>query len=142
MAPLPLLQLAHILILFCCLYVDAGRKKEPAKPDVAISKFNPGGQYVMLTFDDGPHHGVTPRVLDILREKKVKATFFLMGSQLRKSPHLVQRIHREGHDIQNNGWKRQSASLIDVRHLGDQVNHTFHVIENLLANTTTSISGK
>jgi peptidoglycan/xylan/chitin deacetylase (PgdA/CDA1 family) len=130
----PLLQLALILF-FCCFLADAGKKKEP-KPDVAISKFNPGGQYVMLTFDDGPHYGVTSRVLDILREKKVKATFFLMGSQLRKSPQLVQRIYNEGHDIQNNGWKRTSAPLVDVRQLGGQVNHTSHVIESLLANTT------
>ena len=36
----------------------------------AISSFNPGGQYVVLTFDDGPHAILTPKLLDILKEKK------------------------------------------------------------------------
>ena len=46
----------------------------------AISQIDKvSGQYVMLTFDDGPHGTLTPKLLDILKEKNVKATFYVMG---------------------------------------------------------------
>ena len=52
-----------------------------------------------LTFDDGPHEENTSRVLDILKERNVKATFFVVGENVRKYPELMQRIVAEGHAI-------------------------------------------
>ncbi len=54
---------------------------------------------VVLTFDDGPIHTYTPRVLDILAANCVKATFFLVGSMAHAYPRLVRRIYNEGHSI-------------------------------------------
>lgn len=54
---------------------------------------------VVLTFDDGPIHTYTPRVLDILAANCVKATFFLVGSMADAYPRLVRRIYNEGHSI-------------------------------------------
>ena len=46
----------------------------------AISQIDKvSGQYIMLTFDDGPHATLTPKLLDILKEKSAKATFYVMG---------------------------------------------------------------
>ena len=46
----------------------------------AISQIDKvSGQYIMLTFDDGPHATLTPKLLDILKEKNAKATFYVMG---------------------------------------------------------------
>jgi len=59
---------------------------------------------VALTFDDGPSPEVTPRVLDILREKKAKATFFLVGQQVELNPGLARRMSHEGHAIGNHTW--------------------------------------
>lgn len=56
---------------------------------------SPGG--VALTFDDGPHPSSTPRVLDVLAEHGVPATFFCVGSNARAHPELVARIQAEGH---------------------------------------------
>lgn len=54
-----------------------------------------------LTFDDGPHPVNTPKVLDILGRAKVKATFFVCGTTVRKYPGLVRRIVAEGHALGN-----------------------------------------
>lgn len=70
----------------------------------AISRYAPGGQYIMLTFSGGPHHYATPRVLDILKEQKAKATFFVTGSSAEAHPNLILRMHEEGHEIGNHGY--------------------------------------
>jgi peptidoglycan/xylan/chitin deacetylase (PgdA/CDA1 family) len=60
---------------------------------------------VALTFDDGPSPSWTPQVLDLLREQGVKATFCLIGINVRKYPQLVSRIVREGHTLCNHSWQ-------------------------------------
>ena len=52
-----------------------------------------------LTFDDGPSEANTDRILDILKERNVKATFFVIGEYVRKYPETARRIVREGHAI-------------------------------------------
>ncbi|MDE2182217.1 MAG: glycosyltransferase [Alphaproteobacteria bacterium] len=54
-----------------------------------------------LTFDDGPDPDYTPAILDILKEKNVKATFFVIGANAEAHPGLIQRILAEGHEIGN-----------------------------------------
>jgi len=62
------------------------------------------GDAVYLTFDDGPIPEVTPKILDILREKQVKATFFVVGDNVRKYPDLLDRIVAEGHRVGNHTY--------------------------------------
>lgn len=57
------------------------------------------GRTVALTFDDGPDPTWTPRVLDSLRSRGVKATFFVVGSRVNEHPELVRRILAEGHEL-------------------------------------------
>ena len=52
-----------------------------------------------LTFDDGPYPPYTGRLLDVLKEKKIHATFFLVGEQARLHPDLVRRMVDEGHTV-------------------------------------------
>ncbi|MDE7282006.1 MAG: N-acetylmuramoyl-L-alanine amidase [Lachnospiraceae bacterium] len=59
--------------------------------------FHPKTMY--LTFDDGPSEENTARVLDILKERNIKATFFLIGENVRNHPEMAQRIVAEGHTI-------------------------------------------
>lgn len=58
---------------------------------------NPKTMY--LTFDDGPSEEYTDMVLDVLKEKNIKATFFLIGEYVRKYPETAKRIADEGHTI-------------------------------------------
>ena len=56
-----------------------------------------------LTFDDGPSSN-TSQILDILNERGIKATFFVLGSNVEKSPEMVKRMYDEGHFIANHGY--------------------------------------
>lgn len=60
---------------------------------------------IALTFDDGPNTEFTPKVLDILKKHKAKATFFLIGKHIKKNPELVKRILTEGHVIGNHSYE-------------------------------------
>ena len=58
---------------------------------------------VFLTFDDGPSNN-TNQILDILNEREIKATFFVLGSNVEKKPEIVKRMYDEGHFIGNHGY--------------------------------------
>ena len=70
----------------------------------ALGKIESDRKVVALTFDDGPNPDATPLILDTLREKGVRATFFILGSHAERWPELVRRIAREGHQIGNHGY--------------------------------------
>lgn len=63
-----------------------------------------------LTFDDGPSSNTQP-ILDILKEKGIKATFFVLGSNVEKAPETVKRIYEEGHFIANHGYSHVYTSI-------------------------------
>jgi len=54
---------------------------------------------IFITFDDGPDELITPIILDVLSEKKVKATFFMVGEKIEKNRALVDLIIKSGHEI-------------------------------------------
>jgi len=65
---------------------------------------------VFLTFDDGPS-GITPEILDILKQEDVKATFFVLGSQVEIRPDIVKRAYEEGHYIANHGYSHKYSEI-------------------------------
>ena len=74
--------------------VPAVEPSAKAAPSIAVS-----GRYIALTFDDGPYPPYTERLLDVLKEKKAYATFFLVAEQAQRYPELVKRMAAEGHTI-------------------------------------------
>ena len=64
--------------------------------------------HVALTFDDGPDPVATPLFLDVLAERRVTATFFLLGSMAERSPGLVREMSAAGHEIAVHGWHHRS----------------------------------
>ena len=69
---------------------------------------------VLLTFDDGPDPHNTPRLLDLLRRKHVKATFFVVGSEVLSHPSLVRRELAEGHDIGSHTFTHADLGTLPV----------------------------
>ena len=65
---------------------------------------------VYLTFDDGPSSNITPQILDILKDKGVKATFFILDYG-QNTEHLVKRIVNEGHSIAIHGGSHDYATV-------------------------------
>jgi len=70
----------------------------------ALSRIQSENKAVALTFDDGPNPEATPLILDVLAEKGVRATFFVLGSHAERWPDLVLRIAHEGHQLGNHGY--------------------------------------
>ena len=70
----------------------------------AVFRMNPNERAVYLTFDDGPIPEVTPWVLDLLKVYDVKATFFMVGDNIRKYPNIYQSVVADGHQIGNHTY--------------------------------------
>lgn len=68
-----------------------------------VNRSESGRPEVALTYDDGPDPASTPQLLDLLRERGARATFFCVGRRSRAHPVLVRRIHAEGHDLGGHG---------------------------------------
>lgn len=61
---------------------------------------SPGdAKIIYLTFDDGPINGITDKLLDVLKQKDVRATFFVVGKEIKGREMLLKRIYTEGHSI-------------------------------------------
>jgi len=91
---------------------EASAPSTPAEPEIRVpagdGPFNSlrttGSTAVALTFDDGPDPVHTPRILQMLAEHDVKATFCLVGEQVRKHPDVVRQIVAAGHTLCNLTW--------------------------------------
>ena len=74
---------------------------------------------IYLTFDDGPTPGVTDWTLNILKQYNIKATFFLIGNNIKQNPEIFEKIKIDGHAIgnhtydHNNGWKTKDKDYIE-----------------------------
>lgn len=83
---------------------------------------------VALTFDDGPSPGYTEDLLDGLKERNVKATFFLIGQKAEANPELVRRIALEGHVIGNHSYSHINLGVLSDEKACDQISHTNQII--------------
>jgi peptidoglycan-N-acetylmuramic acid deacetylase len=74
-----------------------------------------------LTFDNGYENGYTKRILDILQEKKVPATFFVTGHYVKDQPELLKRMVREGHLIGNHSWSHPDMTRISDNRIKEEL---------------------
>lgn len=74
--------------------------------------------YVAITYDDGPHPQNTPRLLDMLKQRGIRATFFIVGDRTKQDfPRIAQRIHAEGHEIGNHTWSHKHYFDVSPEHI-------------------------
>jgi peptidoglycan/xylan/chitin deacetylase (PgdA/CDA1 family) len=62
-------------------------------------------EHVYLTFDDGPDPEITPAILSLFREHKVRATFFVLGEKAQRHPQIIKQIFENGHAIGNHSFR-------------------------------------
>ncbi len=78
---------------------------------------------VALTFDDGPDERSTPALLELLRERGVRAAFFGIGKRVAAHPEIAARIVREGHLLENHSYNHSNATnFFSVPHLRAELN--------------------
>lgn len=91
---------------------------------------------IALTFDDGPDSLYTLQILDILKQKNVKATFFLVGKHIKLYPKVVTRMVREGHSIGNHTYTHLYLANAPDSMVNYEVSSTQHLIDSLCSNNT------
>lgn len=91
----------------------------------------PRVKQVALTFDDVPDPRFTGKVLDVLKEQQVKATFFAVGERAKKHPELMKRIHEEGHAIGNHSYNHAQLNKLSLEKFKSQIERTNTILKSL-----------
>ena len=89
-----------------------------------VAQYGYNTRKVAITFDDGPDPTWTPKVLDILKAKNVKGTFFMIGEVAQDNVSVMQRVFREGHEIGNHTFTHPDISEISLTQVDLQLNLT------------------
>ena len=83
---------------------------------------------VAMTFDDGPHPKLTPKLLDMLKERNIKATFFVIGKCVAEYPDIAKRIVDEGHEIANHSWNHPQLTKLSASAFDAEISQTTDAI--------------
>jgi len=93
--------------------------------------------YIAMTFDDGPSSANTPRLLEILKQRNIKATFFLIGQNAASNPEIVRRILADGHEVGNHSWTHPQLSKLSDDRVTTEINKTQDAIKEASGFTPT-----
>ena len=85
-----------------------------------------------LTFDDGPNPAWTPRLLDMLAEHEVRATFFMLGGFAQREPELVRRIAAAGHLIGNHSWSHPNLARSSSSRVREELRRTQAALQEIV----------
>lgn len=84
---------------------------------------------ICLTFDEGYENGYTPAILDTLKDKKVKAVFFVTYDFVSQNPELVSRMINDGHVVGNHTWHHYDMTTIDTETARDEIAYLHNYIK-------------
>lgn len=101
--------------------IEVSGTEEAEKPKIAI------------TFDDGPHPRFTPRLLDGLKERGVKASFFVIGNLAEVNPEIIKRQKEEGHLIGNHTYNHVDIGKMSDEKAREEIEKTGEVIKKITA---------
>jgi peptidoglycan/xylan/chitin deacetylase (PgdA/CDA1 family) len=100
------------------------------EPRTSFSSVHVDGPYIAMTFDDGPSATLTPKLLDLLAARQIKATFFVIGENVAEHPEIVARAAREGHEIGNHSWSHPNFARMTDDAIRSQLKRTDEAITN------------
>jgi peptidoglycan/xylan/chitin deacetylase (PgdA/CDA1 family) len=109
----------------------------PAEPRITFSSVHVAGPYIALTFDDGPRATLTPKLLDLLATRRIKATFFVIGQNVAEHPEIVARAAREGHEIGNHTWSHPHLDKMSDENVRRQLQQTENAIQSATGTKST-----
>jgi peptidoglycan/xylan/chitin deacetylase (PgdA/CDA1 family) len=97
-----------------------------AAPEAQItwSSVRVNGPYIAMTFDDGPSAKLTPKLLDILAERHIHVTFFVVGENVKLHPEIVKREVAEGHEVGNHSWDHPDFAKKSEEFVRSQLDRT------------------
>lgn len=110
----------------------AGAAQETSPQNlVAYSAAVVDGPYIAITFDDGPNPETTPRLLKMLEQRGIKATFFVLGSRAVASPNIIKQMVAQGHEVANHSWDHPQLPKLSVAAADKQIADTNAAIEQI-----------
>ncbi|KUO49877.1 MAG: hypothetical protein APF76_01140 [Desulfitibacter sp. BRH_c19] len=122
------------------LQMDLGAKEANYKVEQQVwYSGNEEKRQVALTFDDGPDNYYTLQILDILQEHDIKATFFVIGSNVERFPEVVERIANEGHIIGNHSWSHKDFAKLSSNSMLEELVNTEEILYSIVGNKHTNI---
>jgi len=138
-----------LLVVICSLLAYYHFKKPSEFPPAAENRYKrghniPGKLYwagsvqdkvIALTFDDGPEREWTPKILDILKQKNVKATFFVVGKQVQMYPDVLQRINAEGHVIGDHTFDHADLTKLDAQQVEQEIEKCADLVHEIIGKT-------
>jgi peptidoglycan/xylan/chitin deacetylase (PgdA/CDA1 family) len=90
----------------------------------AYNSINTSQPYVAMTFDDGPHPELTPKLLDELKKRDIRATFYVVGRNVVEYPDIVKRMVAEGHEVANHSWSHPALTKLSADGVRKQMDDT------------------
>lgn len=109
-------------------------EKENKKTSIS-NIYNKDTKIAYLTFDDGPSDIVTPLVLDVLKEENIKATFFVLGTNVKQNGDILKRVYKEGHYIANHGYSHNYSKIYkNAKNVLEEYEKTEKLIREALDN--------
>lgn len=119
--------LLYTFVLLQALGINFPHRQEVVETEKILSE----KPRIAITFDDGPSETYTPRLLDGLKERNVKASFFVIGKMAEANPKLIQREKEEGHLIGNHTYNHVDISKISDEEAVLEIRKTNQVIEKV-----------
>ncbi len=116
--------------------VKTGEEESLAAENTDQSKQEDAGKRIALTFDDGPHPRYTVKLLDGLKERGVKATFFVTGANVAKYPDIVERMYEEGHLIGNHTFHHVQLTAANGEQFREEIVSTNEAIREVTGEDT------
>lgn len=107
-------------------------------PEKSVT-LDPEGKYIALTFDDGPHADVTPRILDILNQHNAKATFYMLGSQVDYYPSIAKQVLDEGHEIGDHTMSHKDLTRLAQPQIREEIQSSSNNVLKATGNLPTSL---
>ncbi len=131
--PLPKNNLPSKAIPEYDTFTVAERQEENLPTVLPPTELYYGTKVIYLTFDDGPDLENTPLILDILKENNIKATFFVVGTEITKAPEILKRTYEEGHAIGNHTYNHVYRDLYrSPSAYIEQLQHTDQTIKDII----------
>jgi len=115
--------------------MTANPKRAESAPDAKIEFITSGpaeGNRIALTFDDGPTPGVTDRILDELKRRKLHATFFMIGERIAAAPELARRVLAEGHEVGNHTFTHAKLTTLSDAQAESEIQRTQDIMAEVL----------
>jgi peptidoglycan-N-acetylglucosamine deacetylase len=109
----------------------------PKEPAITFNSVHVDGPYIAMTFDDGPSAALTPKLLDLLAARHIKATFFVIGENVAEYPEIVARAAREGHEIASHSWSHPNLAKMSQESVRSQLQRTDDAIKSATGKSPT-----